>query len=190
MTGQTGSIALFMLPRGQYAPYTVTLDHTPKSGNGCGEMNFAVWMAPQVTYMLKPFAWTGPLRLRFSGARDDQATFVVFPARCAGEVTARLDRYDPDADPGETVIVTDLWKNLFAAPRKLIGGDELYDAKNDPAMRRNLIARADLAPLAERLRQSLRTDYEQTIAAGPSVDPTRRYTEEELQKLRSLGYIQ
>jgi hypothetical protein len=190
MTGQTGSIALYMLPRGQYAPYTVTLDHTPKKDADCGVMNFAVWLAPQTSYMLQPLAWTGPLRLRFSGAREDQATFVVFPARCAGPVTVRLDRYDPVAGPGETVAVTDLWKNLYAAPRKLFAGDELYDAESDPGMRRNLIARADLAPLAERLRRSLRNDYETIIAAAPSVDPTRRYSEEELQKLRSLGYIQ
>jgi arylsulfatase A-like enzyme len=190
MSGQTGSIALFLLPRGQYAPYTVTLDHTPKSGAGCTELNYALWLAPQVTYMLKPVAWSGPLRMRFSGARDDRATFVVYPAQCAGEVTARLDRYDPAADARETVMVTDLWKNLYAAPRKRIATDELFDAKDDPGMQRNLIARADLAPVAERLRGALRTQYQATIAAIPSIDPARRYSEEELKKLRSLGYIQ
>ena len=187
---QNDKIARFLLPRGQFAPYTVTLEHTPKGGADCASIDFAIWLAPQATYNFKPITWSGPLRLRFSGARDDQATFVVFPLQCAGEVTARLDRYDPTADAGETVIVTDLWKNLYAAPRKRNSSDELFDPRSDPRMLRNLIGRADLAPLAERLRRSLRTHYETTIAASPSVDPTRRYTEEELQKLRSLGYIQ
>lgn len=190
MSGRTGDVALFMLPRGQYSPYTVTLDHAPQPGADCAELNVAVWLAPQVTYRNTPIAWRGPMRLRFSGARNDQATFVVHPARCAGEVTARLDRYDPVAAANEKVLVTDLWSQPLARPRKASATDELYDAKSDPRMLRNLIARTDLAPVVDRLRRSLRDGYEATIAAMPSIDPSRRYSEEELKKLRSLGYIQ
>jgi len=189
-TAQTGSIALYMLPRGQYAAYTVTIEHTPRAAAGdCAELNYAVWLAPQVTYMNKPLAWRGPLRLRFSGARSDQATFVVYPARCAGEVTARLDRYDSASRQGETVVITDLWRSLFAE-RKQFTADELFDRQNDPGMRRNLIANPALSPVAERLRRSLHAQFESVVASTPRVDPTRRYSKEELQKLRSLGYIQ
>lgn len=190
MSGRTGDIALYLLPRGQYAPYTVTLEHTPKGGADCAEVNVAIWLAQQVTYMNAPVAWRGPMRLRFSGARNDQATFVVYPAKCAGQVTARLDRYDPAPAAGEKVLVNDLWTQSFARQRKANASDELYDATSDPRMLRNLIARADLAPIVSRLRGSLRHDYEATIAAMPSIDPTRKYSEEELKKLRSLGYIQ
>jgi arylsulfatase A-like enzyme len=183
-TEATSDHLRYTVPDRSYAPFVVTVDHRPASH--C-QAQLVASIPPRLAYFTVPARAT-PVRLQFAAARLDQVSITTKPPSCGGTVAFRVDRpgsEPPVPDAAESV--TELFAALYAQ-RKAHGGDELYDVSRDPGMTSNLIASAELQPMRQRMERTLRELYEAEFGKGDWND-TARVSREELEKLKSLGYL-
>jgi hypothetical protein len=186
-TGVGGDVVEFRLGIAAFDPYIVTFDHyTPPD---C-PATLSVTVDGAAHYFkaaLKPGEGT---RAQFAGARRDQLSVWVRPAKCAGRVftsVTRMQSRDALKTAAPTVTAAPLFTYMMAA-RKRVATDELYDLRTDPGMRRNLIASPALRGIATSMQRQLRTIFESVAEARTPV--SHKQTPEEVKRLRSLGYIQ
>ncbi len=175
----------FALPATSYAPYVVTLELTPKSA--C-RGTFTVSMAPGFKYFTVPMSDVG-LRAQFSAARLDMMWLAVKPATCRVTAKYRLDRPADAPRLAGQPIPSDLSQIIYST-RKRNTSDELYDLETDPKMLRNLIKDASLSSIRSGLEARTKKLYTSTYgAAFGDSGPTLPIPREEMEKLKSLGYV-
>jgi len=179
--------AVYVIPVRQYSPHVAELSYTPVSRN-C-ETEIAVSLPSRVPYVTLPKNVGGPMVLRIPGARMDIVTIQVKPAACVSQMrwsTMRLENLAELIPKGaKEVGVLPLY-----AQRKTSTEDEIYDIESDPGMRRNLINDPRLQEVRETMRREVRRMYT-SIAGSPEAARQRELpvSKEELEKLRSLGYL-
>jgi len=145
-------------------------------------MNATVALAPNLGYFDAPIPFRRSIRLSVPAGRLDAVTLSVGPARCAGQTTYRILRWeDGDALPQTARRETTLFAKLLAQ-RKSAATDELF-AADDRTM---LVNRAGTTPLAS-FDDQLRALYRK-LASTPPREST--VSPEEQRRLRSLGYLQ
>jgi len=156
-----------------YRPFWVTFQHVASSP-ACAATAL-VTIDPGLDYYRQPTSFKGSIRITVPAARWDSVTLSIAPAACAGVTSYEVSRQSP---PG-TSETPDLFNYLVA--RRLRSGDELYDAKEDPRMLRNLLQPGAPPPFEQELR-SLFESYALRV-------PAQKIPPEYLQTLKSLGYL-
>ncbi|HYO75738.1 MAG TPA: hypothetical protein VE010_04690, partial [Thermoanaerobaculia bacterium] len=169
----------YRIPFSRYEPFSVTIDHVAARPGCKAELN--VLLAPGVAYLREAAPFDTSIRVTIPAARRDVLTVAVKPASCAGATVYSVSRYEA---PQTSTLTTTFASSLVA--RKLRTENEMYNAASDPFMTKNLIPAQSAKPYADKLRAV----YEAAVAASGKQAVTRTLSDEELRKLRSLGYIQ
>ncbi|HXH37740.1 MAG TPA: sulfatase [Thermoanaerobaculia bacterium] len=186
--GADGS-ATYIIPVRRYSPHVVELSYIPTS-RAC-EAEVDVSLPSRVHYfVLSKKAW-GPMVLRIPGARFDIVTIKVTPAACVSQLRWSMTRVEKPSDlsaPGAKEI--DSLIRVLYAPRKKSVEDEMYDVERDPEMQRNLINDPRLRQVRETMQREVRQLYT-SVAVSPEAARQRELpvSKEDLEKLRSLGYL-
>jgi hypothetical protein len=175
----------YVVPATSYHPFITTIDIIPDK-SGC-KGTLKVSMPPGFAYFnadLDPAART---RVQFAGARLD--TFrVTLPPTCKSEPLFRLDRPADAPFVSDAPLATRLFSILYAE-RKERDTDELYDVDKDPAMLNNLIDEPGMKRLRTQLDQRTRELYGLIYSAADARKNISTLPPEEIEKLRSLGYL-
>lgn len=175
----------YVVPATSYQPFITTVDVIPPKSGCTGILK--VSMPPGFAYFnadLDPVART---RVQFAGARLD--TFrISLPATCKSEPLFRLDRPADAPLVSGARLPTRLFSILYAE-RKGRDTDELYDVDKDPGMLNNLIGDPKLKRLRTLLEQRSRELYGQIYSAVDARKTISTLPPEEIQKLKSLGYL-
>ncbi len=133
------------------------------------------------------------LRIYYPALLADRTSARISPSECVEKVFFGITEYSYLTQGDSqlpSAIETRLWDKLLTQ-RKRSSSDELYDLGQDPIMARNLIDSAELVDLANSMRKSsdrLFGGYSE--AALEQGQDAGRYTIEEIEMLKSLGYIQ
>jgi hypothetical protein len=154
--------------------------------DGC-EATLDLGLEPRMSYLAKPMRLSeGALRLDYPVSRRDTTTLAVAPRGCArGVFVRRTTSGDGVAAP---TAVPQLFANLETA-RKTSVADELYDFRQDAPMRRNLLDSSSQRPRAAQLQRRLASLFARHSEGALPGDTRRDYTPQELETLRSLGYV-
>ena len=111
------------------------------------------------------------------------------PASCNSTARYRLDRPADAPKFGGQLLPSDLSRILYAV-RKRTTQDELYDLATDPNMLRNRIADPSLSSIRAGLESQTKKLYTSIYgAAFRDSGPTLPIPREEMEKLKSLGYV-
>lgn len=175
----------FPLPVTSYLPFVVTVDLKSFSAKCTGEVG--VQLDPGFAYFTTTVDRTQPVRLQFSAGRLDYLTVVAKGAGCTAMASYRLERA-ADARPVPGNPVQTYLYDIIYSPRKSAQGDELYDTAGDAAMTRNRIGSAPRARV-DALERELRSLYEKSYGRSIGSGATTRVPKEEIEKLKSLGYL-
>jgi arylsulfatase A-like enzyme len=184
LAATVGDERRYALPATSYEPFTVTLDVEAKET--CKEL--VVSMPPGFRYFSLPLT-AMRTRVQFSAARFDTLLIATRPAACSATISYRLDR-PADAPPFAAEPVVSRLFAILQVPRKNDAGDELYDVEDDPKMIRNRIADRALGEVRKSMERRTRELY--GAIYGRAFDrrkPTATLPPEEIEKLRSLGYL-
>jgi hypothetical protein len=149
----------------------------------------AIGLEPRISYLKEPLPFRGALRLILPATSGDRLTVIVRPAECTGTVFYEVKEEAEAVPPStaEEVVETGIWQELLAA-RKVKPGDELYLVGDDPQMRRNLLVEGGLDAFG--LGGDVHTLWSNHARRGPApVDANRGLSPEELEALKSLGYV-
>jgi hypothetical protein len=140
-----------------------------------------VVITPATRYFEPPLPFRGSARVTVPAARHDAIDVEVAPASCAGTTVYSVARYE-----GPQSIANPQASRFYPnhVPRKTTVRNELYDVSTDPLMLRNVLDPAGEPEMNRRLRET----FERATAGRRRV--THAVTDEEKQKLKSLGYIQ
>jgi hypothetical protein len=175
----------YVVPATSYHPFMTTID-IPSDKSGCTG-TLKVSMPPGFAYFnadLDPAART---RVQFAGARLD--TFrVTLPSTCKSEPLFRLDRPADAPFVSGSPLATRLFSLLYAE-RKQRDTDELYDIDKDPGMLNNLIDDPGMKRLRTLLDRRTRELYGLIYSAADARKNISTLPPEEIEKLRSLGYL-
>ena len=118
---------------------------------------------------------------------------TVSPRDCVRSVSYRFSGYPSSEhvdDKPPNAFQTSLWSDLKTLRKRSLT-DELYDLSGDPTMRRNLLDSRQRAESVESLRRSIDRLLRSYYATALDPDPeTMSYSIEEIESLRSLGYIE
>lgn len=176
---------LYVVPSTSYQPFIATIDLLPAEGTCTGTLK--VSMPPGFGYFTAGLGPSAGTRVQFAGARLDSFR-VAIPATCKAEPLFRLDRpSDAPAMTGSSV-PTRLFSILYAE-RKERDRDELYDLEKDPGMLVNLIDEPRLKELGRRLDQRTRELYGRIYSTADPRKNISTLPPEEIEKLKSLGYL-
>lgn len=179
--------AAYVIPVRAYSPHVVELSYVPASRNCEAEID--VDLPSRVRYFTLPKKAWGPMVLRIPGARLDIVTVEAKPSTCVGQLRWSMTRLENPAAliPEDAREVGTL---PLYAQRKKNAEDEIYDVQSDPGMQRNLINDPRLRPVRETMQRELRRLYF-SIAASPEAARHHELpvSKEDLEKLRSLGYL-
>lgn len=175
----------FPLPVTSYSPFTVTVDVRNMSRECTGEIG--AQMDPGFTYFRIGADRASPVRLQFSGGRLDYITLSLKGSGCTATARYRLERRENAKAIGGTVATTYL-HNIIYSPRKAREGDEVYDMDADPAMEQNIIASVPRQEV-EADDRLLRAEYVRIYGRSTATGETTRVPKEEIEKLKSLGYL-
>ena len=168
------------IPYTDYEPRLVSIEHVAADPD-CA-MTALATVNPEVNYIDEAVAFRRSIRMTLPVARLDRVSFTVTPARCAGKTTYRVRRFEDAANlPAPARRDTYIFGILLAA-RKLHTGDELFDISRDASMLNNLAGRT-ATDAFDKQASALFTK----IAAQRQ--PPEKVNPEELQRLRSLGYL-
>jgi arylsulfatase A-like enzyme len=179
--------AVYIIPAREYSAHIVELSYTPVSRNCEAEID--VSLPSRVHYFTWPKNAWGPMVLRIPGARLDIVTIQVRPATCVSQMRWSMTRLENPAaliSHGAKEVGT-----LFLyAQRKKSAEDEIYDVESDPGMQRNLINDPRLRLFRETMQREVRRLYISIAASPEAARPGERpVSKEDLEKLRSLGYL-
>lgn len=154
----------------------------------------AIELAPRARYLERGVPFQGALRVHYPASTRDRTAVKISPGDCVDGVVFRFQGFEEwsrdrsRAETASTRIETELWRYLLTK-RKMAPGDELYDLAADAAMERNLIDEPGARSDVERLRSLLEQEFFGLSRRGPVQGPAA-YSEEDLELLRSLGYVQ
>ena len=151
---------------------------------------------PRCSYFSRPIVARGDTVIHYPATSQDMTSLVIAPEKCvAGVSIAARDlddfaRYRASRTTALRGRETDLW-NAFKTMRRTRTGDELYDASTDPGMLKNLRGAPEQAAAVKQLdaevdrlwAEHLRETYGHEVVG-------KRYTKEQEEELRALGYIQ
>lgn len=169
------------VPATSYQPFVTTIDIS-----GCiGTLK--VSMPPGFAYFNADLTSAARTRVQFSGARLDTFRITV-PSTCKSEPLFRLDRPADAPAVSGSPLTTRLFSLLYAE-RKRRTIDELYDVDRDPAMLKNLIDEPGMRELRARLEQRTRELYGRIYSAVDARKNITTLPPEEIEKLKSLGYL-
>jgi hypothetical protein len=146
-----------------------------------------VKLEPRLSYLGEPIRFSGTMRIDYPVSRFDRTSVVVSPGRCAGGVFFKYGRLPDHGLPGATV-ATKVFADLLTA-RKGSAASEVFDFRTDPGMLRNLIDTAQGRAKAAELEGRLPVLYSGYLKDASPGDEGRDYTPDELEMLRSLGYV-
>jgi len=176
----------FAIPATNYGPFVTTLEFIPTQGSCSGQLTALI--APGIQYFTTTLRGEG-VKLQFSAARLDEVVITIKPLSCRGTMSYGVDRPGDAPSFPATTQQTRLFAVLYAM-RKLRGIDELYDTRSDPGMTRNLIADPAMRSTRDGLEQRAKEMYEDTYGRGfGQGSAMMRVPDEDIRKLRSLGYI-
>ncbi len=175
----------YAVPATSYHPFKTTIDIIPDQGECAGTLKIS--MPPGFLYLATDLSPAARTRVQFAGARLDSFR-VTLPSTCKAEPRFRLDRpSDAPTVPGEPVMPR-LFSILYAE-RKQRGNDELYDVDEDPGMLNNLIDDPRIKKVRAQLEQRTRELYGRIYGAVDARKTISTLPPEEIQKLKSLGYL-
>ena len=151
---------------------------------------------PRLSYFARPIVAKGDTLIHYPAASQDTTSLFVRPEKCVAGVSLgarefdEFARYRASRAGALEELETGLWRS-FKTERKTRTGDELYDVSTDPGMLKNLRGAPELEAVAKQLdaevdrlwAEHLRETYGRE-AAGT------RYTKEQEEELKALGYIQ
>lgn len=155
--------------------------------------SLAVHVEPNLDYLAVPLDFNDALEVHVPAVplRDDIG-FTV--SGCPGVIDYQLRPFE-SMDPlherlpaGYEILSTDLWEGLLTA-RKRLGQDELYDFRTDPGMENNLIGDGERAPSGDAFVEAIARMWLELSRSGPGWGAPSSHTAEELEMLRSLGYV-
>lgn len=175
----------YVVPATSYQPFVTTIDVIPGKSGCTGTLK--VSMPPGFAYFNADLGPAARTRVQFAGARLD--TFrVAIPSTCKSEPLFRLDRPADAPFVSGTPLATRLFSILYAE-RKQRDTDELYDLDKDPGMLVNLIAEPRMKKVRTRLDQRTRELYGLIYSAADARKNISILPPEEIEKLKSLGYL-
>ncbi len=155
-----------------------------------------IGLAPRFEYLEKPISFRGAIRVHYPATTRDHTFIRVRPGDCVEESSYRLQRFEEydrehrKLEGAFNTVGTSLWRHLLTA-RKKAKDDELYDLRADAGMEHNLIHEPGRQEDANRLRALLGKEFfELARHGGEDATSTGQYSNEELELLKSLGYIQ
>jgi hypothetical protein len=151
---------------------------------------------PRLSYFSRPIVTKGETRIHYPAASQDTTSVFVAPrnaSRACPSARRELEEFESyRASRGGALqeLETGLWR-AFKTERKTRTGDELYDVSSDPGMLKNLRGAPEQAAAVKQLdgevdrlwAEHLRETYGHEVAG-------KRYTKEQEEELRALGYIQ
>jgi arylsulfatase A-like enzyme len=175
----------YVVPATSYQPFVTTVDVIPAKSGCTGTLK--VSMPPGFAYFSADLYSAARTRVQFSGARLD-AFRVTLPSTCKSDPLFRLDR-PADAPFVSGSPVTARLFSILYAERKQTDRDELYDLDEDPAMLRNLIDEPNMKALRIRLDQRTRELYGLIYSRVDARKNISTLPPEEIEKLKSLGYL-
>jgi hypothetical protein len=181
---EAGGERHYAIPVTSFEPFMVTLDVVPE---GMCDGPLKVLIPPGIGYFNADLDKTAPTRLQFAGARQDTFSLTL-PATCKASLFFRLDR-EADAPPIAAASHSTRLFSVLLAARKSQEIDELYDLEHDPGMRNNLIAAPAYKRLTEQLDQRGRDLFRLIYGLGSSRNDVSTLPPEEIEKLKSLGYL-
>ncbi len=174
-------------------PVTVALDVQLRDG-GCRPAA-SIELEPHIRYLNAedPIRFESSRRIYFQALLTDRTSVRLSPADCVEKVFYRVARYpSPWHRDGKlpNAVQSRLWAKLLTE-RKRAPLDEIYDLEQDPAMVRNLIDSVEVADSAQSMRRSVDRQWGGYSQTGLEREQDAiSYTAEEIEMLRSLGYIQ
>jgi hypothetical protein len=175
----------YAVPATSYQPFITTIDIIPAQSGCTGTLK--VSMPPGFAYFNADLSPATRTRVQFAGARLD--TFrVTLPSTCKSEPLFRLDRPADAPSVAGSSLPTRLFSILYAE-RKQRDADELYNLDKDPAMLNNLIDQPRMKALRTRLDQRTRELYGLIYSAADTRKEISTLPPEEIEKLKSLGYL-
>ena len=196
----------YVIPFAAMAPHMMSVDLVTK-GRAC-PVDLTIELSPDLPYFAEPLRITRSIRVSYPLSRLDRTIVTVQPGACVDGVYFRVverddffdQRHVPmhlrvrgrirlDNGQGAAEQVTGIYEGLLTA-RRSHATDELYDVTADPGMTTNLIRSADYT----RIRASLAAEVERLFVteatkALSSENDDHRYSAEEIESLKSLGYI-
>lgn len=175
----------YVVPATSYQPFVTTLDIVPEKSGCTGTLK--VSMAPGFAYFSTELGPAARTRVQFAGARLDMFRIAV-PATCKSELLFRLDRPEDAPRVAGTPSMTRLFSIMYAQRKERVT-DELYDIDKDPAMLVNLIGDPGMKALRTQLEQRTRTLYGRIYGAVDARKSISILPPEEIEKLKSLGYL-
>jgi arylsulfatase A-like enzyme len=179
-----GDEAVYPMPELDFDPYAITA--VVRAPAGCGA-SAEVRLEPHLSYLGQPIPFSGAIRIDYPVSRFDRTSLVVSPGHCAGGVFFKFARLDGHGVPGATV-ATKVFANLLTA-RKESAANEVFDSHADPGMLRNVIGTREGRAKAAELERRLPGLYSGYLEDAFHGDEGRAYTPDELEMLRSLGYV-
>ena len=159
-------------------------------------------LEPKLRYFADPVPFSGAIRVHYPLVSQlDLTSVVVSPGSCVQSVRyqfselAEFNERLPAAGARYQARTADLFKGL-KGPKKSGLGDELYDVRADPGMLRNLAAHSEYRELArssyseiEKRWTARKWRHGSGAPVAEGATPSAGYTKDELELLRSLGYI-
>jgi hypothetical protein len=152
-------------------------------------------LAPRLSYFSQPIELSQSVRIHYPVTFADYTALVISPPDCVEGVYYRLnpfevsERYESKLTRPFKTLRTRFWKTLLT-DRKWETHDELYDVSSDPTMVRNLIHIPTYRKKALDLDAAIDSLYTELSARRPLLDTLgTEYSDEEIEMLRSLGYI-
>lgn len=189
LTRRDAESSLYELPRVDFEPYVLSVVVEGR-GRGC-DAAVSLKLDPRLVYLREPLRLVSNLRVDYPVSRLDRTAVAATPGNCVKAVFARwipYRRFREEAAARGGSMVSRIYENLLTA-RKQETADELYDTASDPGMLRNRIASPEGRRKADELGRRIATLFPEYLRAGRQGDDRWDYTPEEVERLRSLGYL-
>ncbi len=180
-----GISRIVTVPALDFEPYRITADIQTRDGCSVG-LRISL---PSGVDFTRDFTLTEPTRVRYSVARLDSTFLTLSPTSCVDGVSWGFEKLSSSQEAAArpkkgTTLSTSVFETLVPL-RKHTSADELFNVRNDPAMTNNVIDSEPPAAI-----KALRAALEKSFADYRRVTATRfSLPGEELERLRSLGYI-
>jgi sulfatase-like protein len=187
----SGTYLLHLPDDEMMTPGFITVDIRLKDDSS--PANVSINLAPRLSYFKNPISFTSAIRIHYPVIRGmDRTGINISPEDRVKEVLYRFrtieefDSYLLEVKRPYRRIVTDLYKGLLT-DRKNTTRNELYNISADPSMVQNLVELPGYRDKAKQLCTETDELFFKTKVIGP-VDS--KYSRQEIDALRSLGYIQ
>jgi hypothetical protein len=180
---RTGSSQTFFIPALDFEPQQVTL--VVDVGLDC-KTDLTISIPPGIE--LSPhLTITTPTQVTYSVARLDSSFVTTTPTGCVKDITWSHQKLQTSGLLATTGMrVPSTLFNTISTPRRNSTADEFFDLGTDPEMTRNIIGVEPFADVAT-LKRTLEEAFVRELHPGAKAFT---FSREELERLRSLGYLQ